>query len=267
MAARESLPALITALDDDDAKVREGPPRPLVTWGRTRYRLAGCSRISTSTSGEMPWAIGKPAAGKPVLDDLCAGLKNSDPRTASGAAQALGNIGADAAEAVPALAEAMRGTNIVLCRLAAKALSQIGTPALSTLITHLQHTDPFVRGESAMAIGWMGPAARSAVPVLTQVLRGPRAAVSRTPPPPPLSSKKQLECGVWQGDSETITPTQTPAPDSATTEDSCRSCRQALGRIGSSAAPALPDLHEAVRTGTESLRQFAQQAVRLIQGA
>ena len=77
-------------------------------------------------------------------------------RTASGAAQALGNMGADGAEAVPQLAEAMRGTNIVLCRLAAKALSQIGPPALATLIAHLQHADPFVRGESALAIGWMG---------------------------------------------------------------------------------------------------------------
>src|SRR5207248_4559199 len=120
---------------------------------------------------------------RPVLGELCRALKDPDPRTASGAAQALGNMGSDAAAAVPQLAEAMRGTNIVLCRLAAKALSQIGHPALATLIAHLQHTDPFVRGESALAIGWMGPIARSAVPFLAQVLRGSRASLTRPPPP------------------------------------------------------------------------------------
>src|SRR4029453_14232143 len=136
----------------------------------------------------------------PALPNLCAALKDSDPRTGSGAAQALGNIGADAAEAVPALAEAMRGTNIVLCRLAAKALSQIGSPALSTLITHLQHSDPFVRGESAMAIGWMGPPPRAGVPFLTELVRGPRPNPARTPPTAsyaPASANKPGGSGVW----------------------------------------------------------------------
>src|SRR5206468_12590259 len=89
------------------------------------------------------WALGKlgPVA-RSALHDLCRSLKDADPRTASGAAQSLGNMGTDGADAIPALTEAMRGTNIVLCRLAAKALSQIGPPALSTLIAHIQHTDP-----------------------------------------------------------------------------------------------------------------------------
>jgi HEAT repeat protein len=108
---------------------------------------------------------------RPVLGELCKALKDADPRTASGAAQALGNMGADGAEAVLPLAEAMRGTNIVLCRLAAKALSQIGRPALPTLITHLRHHDPFVRGEAALAVGWIGPAAAAAA--TAGVLRPP----------------------------------------------------------------------------------------------
>src|SRR5207237_5448832 len=126
------------------------------------------------------WGLAKlgPLA-KAVLPDLCHALQDPDPRTASGAAQALGSMGAEGAEAVPALAEAMRGTNIVLCRLAAKALSQIGRPALPTLITHLRHHDPFVRGEAAVALGWMGPAAAPAVPHLVEVLRAKPAARPR----------------------------------------------------------------------------------------
>src|SRR5205823_6959592 len=183
-------------------------------------------------------------------------LKDSDPRTASGAAQALGNMGADGAEAVPQLAEAMRGTNIVLCRLAAKALSQIGPPALATLIAHLQHSDPFVRGESALALGWMGAAARTAVPFLAQVVRGPRVYSDR--PAQPKSGD-----GVISG---AATPPIIPAPDPGSSEETCRVyAAQALGRIGPPAARALSDLQDAARTGTPALRAAAEQAVRMIQ--
>jgi hypothetical protein len=116
----------------------------------------------------------------------------------------------------------------------------------------------------------MGPLAKSAVPVLTQVVRGPRASLTRTPPPTltPPPSKKVPPSGVWTADSDTITPAQTPAPEACSTEDSCRAyAAQALGRIGRAATAALPELHEAVRSGPESLRQIAQQAIRLIEGA
>ena len=120
-----------------------------------------------------------------------------------------------------------------------------------------------------MAIGWMGPQARSAVPFLTQVVRGPRASLTRTPPPfvePP--SKSPAEEGVWKGDSETITPAQTPSAEPVSTEDSCRTyAAQALGRIGRAAASALPDLRDVARTGPESLRPIAAQAIRLIEAS
>jgi HEAT repeat protein len=213
------------------------------------------------------WALGKlgPLA-KPALGDLTAALRDADPRTASGAAQALGNMTADGADGVPALAEAMRGTNIVLCRLAAKALSQIGPPALATLIAHLQHADPFVRGESAMAIGWMGAVARPAVPFLTQIVRGPRSALTRTPPPTAPAGPFGLG---GLADSGTITPPQAPppSPDATVSEEACRvAAAQALGRIGAPAASALPDLQDAIRFGPDALRQAAQQAVRQIRG-
>jgi HEAT repeat protein len=269
--AREALPALVAAVDDEDAKVREAAAQAVGNMGPDA--LVTLTRMLTHhdkyVRRNAVWAMGKlgPLA-KPALADLCATLKNSDPRTASGAAQAIGNMGPDGAEAIPALAEAMRGTNIVLCRLAAKALSQIGPSAVSTLIAHLQHSDPFVRGESALAIGWMGPLARSAVPFLAQVVRGPRASLSRTPPPPPVSSrpKKAASEAEWVGDSATITPVQTPVPEVATTEDSCRiHAAQALGRIGPGAAAALNDLREAALSGPEQLRLAAQQAIKLIE--
>ena len=155
----EALPSLIRVLDDEDPKVRE--PRRGEAVGGLGPESLPCSRVysrsddSTFDAKRCRHRQFGPLA-KPAIEDLHRS-KNSDPRTASGAARRW-VTSAPATETVAPLAEAMRGTNIVLCRLAAKALSQIGTAALSTLISHLQHTDPFVKGESALAIGWMGPA-------------------------------------------------------------------------------------------------------------
>lgn len=267
--AREALPALDHALHDGDSKVREtvahavglmGPDALPVLSGMLNHRDKYVRRHAA-------WALGKlgPLA-RPAIYFLCAALKDSDPRTASGIAQALGNMGADGADAIPALAEAMRGTNIVLCRLAAKALSQIGPPAVATLIAHLQHSDPFVRGESALAIGWMGAVARSAVPFLAQIVRGPRLSLIRTPPPVSSYASEPGEEPVLT-DSASLTPPQTPPPVGISTDETCRVyAAQALGRIGPSAVSALADLREAARHGFDSLRQAAGLAIKQIQG-
>jgi HEAT repeat protein len=260
--ARDAMPALVTALGDDDAKVREAAAQAVGQMGPEA--LPNLVRMldhdDKYVRRHAVWAMGKlgPLA-RSALRDLCRVLKDPDPRTASGAAQALGNMSTDGAEAVPLLAEAMRGTNIVLCRLAAKALSQIGPPALATLIAHLQHSDPFVRGESALALGWMGAAARSAVPFLAQVVRGPRGFDERSAP-----AKKPSD-SVFSG---TATPAAMPVPDEGgTTEDNCRVyAAQALGRIGPPASRALPDLQAAARHGSSALRSAAEQAVRMIEG-
>ena len=264
--ARDAMPALVSALDDQEAKVRETAAHAIGGMGpealATLVMMLGHG--DKYVRRNAVWALGKlgPLA-RPALDDLCKSLKDNDPRTASGAAQALGNMGADGAESVPQLAEAMRGTNIVLCRLASKALSQIGSPALATLIAHLQHADPFVRGESALAIGWMGVAARSAVPFLARVLRGPECPLTRTP----ISSLTPTSIAAEDG-SQALTPAQLPVPEAASSEMTCRVyAAQALGRIGAPALAALGDLREAARLSPEPLRQAAQQAVRQIQGA
>ncbi len=167
-------------------------------------------------------------------------------------------MGADGADGVPPLAEAMRGTNIVLCRLAAKALSQIGLPALATLISHLQHADPFVRGEAALALGWMGPAAKSAIPFLAAAVRHGRTISDRTPLPGTLVAHLQTP---------TTPPTITPPPDGGSAEENSRVyAAQALGRIGPVAAPALGELRDAYRYGSDALRQAAHTAIRLIEG-
>ncbi len=264
--ARDAMPALVAALHDDDSKVRECAAHAIGQMGPDALpTLVGMlGHEDKYVRRHAVWALGKlgPLA-RPAISDLCRSLKDTDPRTASGAAQALGSMGADAADGVPALAEAMRGTNIVLCRLASKALSQIGTPALATLIAHLQHADPFVRGESALAIGWMGSAARSAVPFLARIVRGPESPLSRTPAPSSLTP-----LAIPTPDSETLTPQQlTENVAALSAEVNCRVfAAQALGRIGTGAIAALAELREAASTGPDAVRQAAHQAIRQIEG-
>jgi len=272
--AREATPALITALNDEDAKVRESAAHAIGQMGpESLPTLSGMlGHRDKYVRRNAVWALGKLGPlSRSALSTLCAALRDSDPRTASGAAQAIGNMGADGADAVAALADAMRGTNIVLCRLAAKALSQIGPPSLATLIAHLQHSDPFVRGESALAIGWMGALGRSAVPFLVQIVRGPRTSLTRTPPPiTPLPGRASVTEDNSIDDeieaSNAPTPTQS-LPTDGTPEENCRiHAAQALGRIGPSASHALDDLHEAARTGHDALRSTAQQSIKQILG-
>jgi HEAT repeat protein len=268
--AHEALPALVGALGDEDPKVRESAAGAIGLMGpESLPTLVGMlDHEDKYVRRHAVWAMGKlgPLA-RPALHDLCRALKDADPRAASGAAQSLGSMGADGADAVPALAEAMRGTNIVLCRLAAKALSQIGPPALATLIAHLQHADPFVRGESALAIGWIGAAAHPAVPFLARVARGPESALVRTPAPSALTPPAIPHPAIPHPASDTLTPPQLDDPCGASAEVNCRVfAAQALGRIGPTAAGALGDLRDAAGFGPDAVRQAARQAIRLIQG-
>jgi HEAT repeat protein len=274
--ARESLPTLVGLLRDDDAKVREAAAHAVGQMGPEALpALSGMlAHNDKYVRRNAVWAMGKlgPQA-KGALTALCRGLSDADPRTASGAAQALGNMGSDAAEAVPALTEAMRGTNIVLCRLAAKALSQVGEPALDALIAHLQHTDPFVRGEAALAIGWMGPDGRAAVPYLARIVRGKQGCSLRDTPPPAgkLDRKSIVAADSNHDDDEeesgAITPVSVPPVDGSSPEETCRVyAAQALGRMGALAASAADDLRLASRTGSEPVRTAAIQALKHIHG-
>jgi HEAT repeat protein len=272
--AKDALPALSRVLDDDDARAREaaayavgqiGPDALPVLSAMLDHHDKYVRRNSVRAMAKLG-----PLA-RPALSDLCRTLKDADPRTASGAAQALGSMGREAAEAVPHLAEAMRGANIVLCRLAAKALSEIGPPALATLIVHLQHSDPFVRGESALALGWMGSAARSAVPFLLKLVRRAKTIddVAETPMPVGELDSIGKDSDTGGLPSEAITPTLPPSGGKdISAEDTCRLYAvQALGRIGNAASSALPDLRAATQLGPNEIRKAAQQAIQLIQEA
>jgi HEAT repeat protein len=255
--ASTALPVLTLSLDDADPKVREAAAAAIGHIGPAALTaLAGMlTHPDKYVRRNAVWALSKigPKA-QPLRHRLCLVLKDDDPRTASGAAQALGALGEFGSDAVPALAEAMRGTNIVLCRLAAKALSQIGRPALPTLVSHLRHHDPFVRGEAAVALGWMGPLAAAAVPMLIDLLQtsSPVAAQPEGVPVPGIAGTPPTGVAPKPGD----------PPNSV---DAARaSAAQALGRIGPAAATAISALNIALNDPIDAVRDAAELSLRQI---
>lgn len=260
--ARDALWDLAEALDDENAKVREASAQAIGQIGVDALPtlLFMLKHSDKYVRRQAVWALARlGSVAKNALPDLCEALRDTDPRTATGAAQAIGNMGADAANAIPALAEAMRGTNIVLCRLAAKALSQIGASAIPTLIEHLQHADPFVRGESALALGWIGPSAALAVPYLIALL-DEKIKVQKNNRE--SNSTNSLPSAVTPVTPLLISPSEKAGPE----ESSRLFAIQALGRMGSAAVAALPTLQNIILHGPEPLRPAAQTAIRLIQG-
>ncbi len=254
--AIHALPGLSAVVNDNDAKVREAAAQAIGAVGPAALPVLAknLTHRDKYVRRNTVWALAKLGpAGRSVLPDLCHALRDSDPRTAAGAAQAIGEMGSEAASAVPSLAEAMRGTNIVLCRLAAKALSQVGRPALTTLVAHLKHHDPFVRGEAAVALGWMGPLAAPAVQSLIDVLRTTKPA-SRTMRPVAATGTP-------------LTAAITPKPGETPPEDATRaSTVQALGRIGPDAMTALSYLQDALADESDTVRRAAELSIRQVQG-
>lgn len=249
--ALDAANALTAVLNDDDESVREAAAHAIGQLGPTAVPsiIKMLGNTDKYIRRHAVWALGKlgPQAAS-ALPALCKALRDADPRTASGAAQALGELGPAGAAAVPDLAEAMRGTNVVLCRLAAKALSQIGPPAFSTLLVHLTHHDPFVKGEAAMAVGWMGPAAAPAVTSLISILcMSPPTTAPARPVVVPKSESSSVE-EIPPGPVDT-------ARIAAVT---------ALGRIGPAAQEAVPSLIKYEKDGCPGVQSAVVQALRLI---
>jgi HEAT repeat protein len=98
------------------------------------------------------------------------------------AAEALGNLGPDAAAAVPALREALKVRGSLLPTRAAVALWRIGKhkDGIAVMTARLRDGNSTVRSHAATALGLIGPAAKAAVPALTEALKdtGPWVAPS-----------------------------------------------------------------------------------------
>jgi lysophospholipase L1-like esterase len=151
-SGRTALPALFAALADPSEFVRASAARALA---RVELKADDVPRLVEA-------------------------LRSRDGYVVAFAAWTLGNLGAAAELAVPALAEALSrdDTNAVV----AAALARIGPAAagaVGVLLEALQGADPDRRWRAARTLGRIGPAAAPAVPLLTAALADPNGAVRR----------------------------------------------------------------------------------------
>jgi HEAT repeat protein len=143
-----SLPALTKAVEDKDPHVR-------------RFAAMGLGKLG--------------ARAKMATPLLLVGLKDKDPGARIAAAEALWLVDGNAEAAVPILTRfVVRSENPHVCRWAIDALGTIGpeskeaVPALRKLLTE----------ESIRTLGKIGPAAADAAPELVELLGDPDASVA-----------------------------------------------------------------------------------------
>ena len=120
-------------------------------------------------------ALGKVGvAAVPGVTEL---LHDTNGIVRAAAAQALGRIGPDAGQSAPELKPLIQDKNAAVRTEAVRALGRIGKQtSVPMLIELLRSNITDVREAAFDALGEMGPAAKAALPALTEILRGPDTA-------------------------------------------------------------------------------------------
>ncbi len=181
---------------------------------------------------------------------LLANLSSPDDGDRIRAAEALGQIGPPATEAVPALISTLKNRNANVTVTAATALGQIGQggkEVVLALIVVLNDQDGFVRKSAAEALGKFGLEAEEAVPALIAALGDPDPTVSREA----ADALGKLGPPASKAVPALITALMNPHP--LVRESAIR----ALGMIGAAGTKAVPDLINALRDTDVGVRESA----------
>ena len=161
--AKSLLPQLINALDDSDNQVFSDSIAAIAAMGsdgkaaapklfellESRKGRGFRPRDRDQATLRAAFALSKFG----VSPELIAGLKSGDTGMRRGCAKALGFIGPDSKEAIPALIENLGHEDQPLRADAVEALALIGPAAVEPLISSLGWPDPRVREGSARALG------------------------------------------------------------------------------------------------------------------
>ena len=143
--------------------------RALIEAGARAYQAAedGTTAFSISDRLEHQEILGLLSADVGIrVQEQIVNLRDVHKVDRAAAADALGEMGPHAEEAVAALAEALRDDEWKVRKAAALALAEIGPASNPVLVAALNDSDLNVCQLAAQALGKVGPPARSAVPSL-----------------------------------------------------------------------------------------------------
>jgi HEAT repeat protein len=221
------------------ALLRQQPP--LADW------LEGLSHDSSFERGQDPSIWHQPAPRLALVPILISLLKDPDRDVRVRVLTAVGNLGAQAHRALPVLRAALKEAALKdddesVRSYAAHALLQVGPQPASEvagLIDSLQDNIEVVRFHAAIALGHLGSAARSSMPVLIHT-----ALWDENP-----AVRVEAAVALWKID-RNKGPLVIPALIKALADDNeliCWIAADCLGQIGPEARQAFPALQEALR--------------------
>jgi len=225
--------------------------------------------------------------GKPAVPTLIDALKHRDSEMRTIAAVSLGRVGADAGEAIDALADTLRNAEDAaltcwvtraLCAIGleslpaltkalkhddwgvrhcvTEALWELGSEAVPALIEALQDRKSEVRISAAKSLGLIGPGAKDAVPALAQTLTDQDVHVRLT------AAKSLGEIGAG---AEPAVPALIGGLRDTDTEVRAW-CAYTLECIGPGAKEAIPALGRALNDKSPDVRAAAAEALKKIRG-
>jgi len=292
--AKIALPALIQALDDDDKQVwanaiaaisalgpeaKDAIPTLLADFdSKSASRQRSYYRDQVLIRNAYALARIGPAAIPPLIE----GLRSPDTMMRSGAARALGGMGPAAKDAVPALIENLGHRDDALQRDVIEALGHIGDAAKPRLIEALAWNEARQRSTAALALGAMGKSAPDAVaPMLARL----KTETDTTVRASLLTALPKLGTDVSAALIEALKDEREPIRHAAVNglltarsgktqivkslaalvNDPKSSERAAyvLGRLGESAAPAVPSILLAIANSNPPPQPFVDALVQI----
>jgi len=173
VAAEDAIPALATALCDQDEAVRLNASYALGTIGAAAVPALITEVLEGTETGRRHAACALSLVGRPAVRALLQGLEAADWKVRAVIVDILGEIGAVTPEIIPALIRALGDESEWVRRHAADAAGTIGPAAAGAapgLMRLLNDPHPFVRINAATALVKIGPAAAEAVPGLIVAL-------------------------------------------------------------------------------------------------
>jgi HEAT repeat protein len=205
-----------------------------------------------------------PAARAEEVQELIDKLKSSDSDVRRDAAQALGKMGPQAKEAVPALVAALQDKNLFVRRYSAHTLGKIGSDAAKQAVPALTKTLDDKRKEvaeaAAEALGQMGT---SAVKPLVKAVKDKGTETS-------VRQKAVTSLGQIGPEAREAVPALMTVLKGKDNEEVRVEAATALGNIGSAARPALSELSAAAQLKGKKnapYKKAAAEAVRKIESS
>jgi HEAT repeat protein len=190
------------------------------------------------------------ADAKAAVPALIRRLTDRDAFVPTAAANSLGAIGPEAAAAIPAMADAFRRSSGFDRGIIGPAMARIGPRAVPAIVELTKSSDEFARWEATRALRLIGAGAVRGEARLLELLSDPTA-----------STRVEAAHALWK-----------IRPRKAAFDTFIRGLRDpdefaraeaaaALAELGEEAAPALPDLVHALGDSSASIRGAAAKAI------